>query len=337
MVGTRHCYVCDADNVEKKAFAQHMQDHSHDLEKVKFSNSTSDYCRTACKICGKAFPITTMREHTKKNHNMIITEYKKKYNQEYFDIVEKVFHKCGLCHLPILLDSDVVASHLVGAKATHNMSHKEYNLKYMVLQQVGKRKTEKRKSEKPIIERGLKVMKYTDLQTTTVENSKEVKDDHPVIQSNLHPEESETHTQTRSPMTVGKSLLEEELNKSEKIPRRDDGKLESKTTEERFVASADDVDSNERQTDYLLSHENENSQEEETLTIQSFRDFIASITEPGMSPVSYPAIERVLGMDVTQEEHIVTGRDGAQSKWTKLSTSFNNENNLEFEQFASQT
>ena len=40
MVGTRHCYVCDSDNVEKKAFAQHMQDHSHDLEKVKFSGIT---------------------------------------------------------------------------------------------------------------------------------------------------------------------------------------------------------------------------------------------------------------------------------------------------------
>ena len=75
---------------------------------------------------------------------MVITEYKKKYNQEYFDIVEKVFHKCGLCQLPILLDSDMVASHLHSNKATHNMSHKEYNLKYMVLQQVGKLKSEKK-------------------------------------------------------------------------------------------------------------------------------------------------------------------------------------------------
>ena len=133
--GTRHCYVCDADNVDKKSFAQHMKDHSQDLEKFKFSNSSSDYCRTLCKICGKALQITTMRQHTKNDHNMVITEYKKKYNQEYFDIVEKVFHKCGLCHLPILLDSDVVASHLHSNKATHNMSHKEYNLKFMVLQQ----------------------------------------------------------------------------------------------------------------------------------------------------------------------------------------------------------
>ena len=171
-------------------------------------------------------------------------------------------------------------------------------------------------------------MKYTDLQSTSVGTLEEVKDDQPVIRINLHREESETETKTRSPVNVGKSLLEEELNKSEKIPHRDEGKLESKTTEENFDAFADNVDSNERQTEYLLSHKNENSQEDETLTIQSFRDFIASITEPGMSPVSYPAIERVLGMDVAQEEHITTGQVGSQSKWTKLSTSFDSENNF---------
>ena len=39
--------------------------------------------------------------------------------------------------------------------------------------------------------------------------------------------------------------------------------------------------------------------------IQSFRNFIALITDPGRDPVSYPAIERILGMDTSSEEAIV--------------------------------
>ena len=325
--GTRHCFVCDADNVDKKVFAQHMKDHSQDTERLKFSNSTIDYCRTLCKICGKALPITTMRQHTKNDHNMTITEYKKEYNQEYFDIVEKVFHRCGLCQLPILLDSDMVASHLHSNKATHNMSHKEYNLKYMVLQQQTKGQRKQKSNEpKSSIERGLKVMKYTNLQITTAGTSKEVKDDQTVIQSNLHPKEDETDTKSHSQMNAGKSLFEEELPESETIARdRDVAEMEVNTTGENFDALADDVDSDQRQTN---SQKNVKSWEDDYLTIELFRSFIASITEPGLSPVSYPAIERVLGMDVAQEQHMAQG--GTPSKWTMLSTSIiNNESDLE--------
>jgi hypothetical protein len=34
-----------------------------------------------------------MRAHTKKEHGMQITEYKAKFNQFFYDIVEKVFHR----------------------------------------------------------------------------------------------------------------------------------------------------------------------------------------------------------------------------------------------------
>ena len=40
-------------------------------------------------------------------------------------------------------------------------------------------------------------------------------------------------------------------------------------------------------------------------SIESFRNFIALITDPGRDPVSYPAIERILGMDTSSEEAIV--------------------------------
>merc|ERR1712129_605681 len=129
--GQRHCYVCDTDKVGREGFSKHMNSHSDELKKFRFSNNTRDCCRTACKICGSVFPLSRMREHTKSVHQLQIGEYKAKYQQTFFDIEEKVFHRCGVCSLPLLLDSDVIASHLNGNKASHNLSHGEYNKSYM--------------------------------------------------------------------------------------------------------------------------------------------------------------------------------------------------------------
>ena len=91
--GSRKCHVCDLDSVDKSNFKQHMEDHSEDLKKYKFSNNMIEGCKTACKLCGQIFPLQAMRSHTKNNHGMQITEYKTKFNQFLFDMVEKVFHR----------------------------------------------------------------------------------------------------------------------------------------------------------------------------------------------------------------------------------------------------
>jgi len=131
VVGQKHCYVCDTDKVDRDGFSKHMNSHADELKKFRFSNNTRDCCRTACKICGSVFPLSRMREHTKSVHELQIGEYKTKYQQTFFDIEEKVFHRCGYCSLPLLLDSDVIASHLNGNRASHNLSHGEYNKTYM--------------------------------------------------------------------------------------------------------------------------------------------------------------------------------------------------------------
>ena len=74
-------------------YVQHMDDHSEDLRKYKFSNNMVDCCKTSCKLCGKQFSLQRMRSHTKNDHGMQITEYKTKFNQFFFDIVETVFHR----------------------------------------------------------------------------------------------------------------------------------------------------------------------------------------------------------------------------------------------------
>ena len=131
MTGFKYCYVCDTE-VPKVGFKDHQDDHKDILKTMKFSNNTKDYVRTACKICGDVLVVTRMRGHTKSTHKMIITEYKLKFKQQYYDLIEKVLHKCGICGEILLLDSDVIAHHLY-KKVTHSISHKDYNAKYLTL------------------------------------------------------------------------------------------------------------------------------------------------------------------------------------------------------------
>merc|ERR1719318_222018 len=94
-----------------------------------------DACKTACKVCGQVFPLQRLRGHTKAAHGMVITEYKSKFNQHYYDLIEKVLHKCGICEEILLLDGDCIAVHL--KNFGHNISHKDYNAKFMTIARRG--------------------------------------------------------------------------------------------------------------------------------------------------------------------------------------------------------
>ena len=62
---------------------------------------------------------------------MIITEYKEKYlNGGLYEIIEKIYHKCGICEAAIILDSDSVATHL--KRPGHNITHGKYNEQFMI-------------------------------------------------------------------------------------------------------------------------------------------------------------------------------------------------------------
>ena len=296
--GPRHCYVCNSNTVEKKDFAKHMQDHAKDLEKFKFSNSTSDYCRTTCKICGKVSLISNMRTHSKEKHSMVITEYKKKYNQEFYDIVEKVFHKCGICKLPLLLDSDVVAAHLTGNKTTHNMTHKEYNMKFMVLKnqmknQNNSQTTNQKLGDAHTIQRSLK---HLDLKSFDLKVIRGTQDNHNNAQEvdngilgNHHPSKP-----------AGVSLTVGKVQDTETTDNMECDEVVGKTGEQNNVLVSEDINSTpdpiRRSSNQMIQNENE----EMTLTVQTFRSFIASITEPGLDPTSFPAIEKILAMVSTE-------------------------------------
>ena len=125
------CYFSERFIVSKE-FAVHQSSHANELEKVRFSNDMNDASKTNCKICGKILRISRVRSHTKSTHRMNITEYREKFNQHTYDLIEKVLHKCGICGELLLLDSDAIAQHL-NSNSSHNLTHAEYNAKFMTI------------------------------------------------------------------------------------------------------------------------------------------------------------------------------------------------------------
>ena len=98
-------------------------------EKVaRFSNSMKDAVRTVCQICKKEVEFNHMRIHTRKAHEVGISEYKRMFGNLIENLVEAVYHKCTLCSQVILLNGDVIATH---AKK-HRITHKEYNSRFII-------------------------------------------------------------------------------------------------------------------------------------------------------------------------------------------------------------
>jgi len=107
-------------------------------EDLIISDNLEDCNKTTCKICYSTFPLTYMRNHTLKKHQIQVTKYKEKYGE--FEIIEpQIYHKCHLCNKLLLLDRDRLGGHI---KGTHKMKETDYMTKYMTYaRSVSKRKT----------------------------------------------------------------------------------------------------------------------------------------------------------------------------------------------------
>ena len=157
--GKKYCYICKDDFVMKTTMKDHQEEvHKEDIANTKVSSNTEDVVRSLCKVvaangqtCGAKIKVTDMRNHTKRVHDkMTISEYKKTYNQYYYDLVELVLHQCGICEEYLLLDSDYIAQHLRNKANTHdNITHANYNAKYIKLMQSSSTSIPKNLKPKP--------------------------------------------------------------------------------------------------------------------------------------------------------------------------------------------
>ena len=112
----------------------HQKSHEEEIKKIKLSSDMKDVVLTKCRVCEAPFNLTRVRSHTRTAHKMKITEYKERYNQQYYDPIQLVLHRCGICAEYLLLDSDVVAQHLRANTKTHgSITHANYNKKFMTL------------------------------------------------------------------------------------------------------------------------------------------------------------------------------------------------------------
>ena len=117
------------DAQQTKSEEQLREVHKADFEKSRYSNHMKDTVQSYCQICKVPQTFTMMRSHTKSRHGISITDYKKQYGQLIENIVETVYHKCGICNKDILLDGDTLATHAKG----HGVTHKAYSEKYITL------------------------------------------------------------------------------------------------------------------------------------------------------------------------------------------------------------
>ena len=82
---------------KKKSLEKNCEE-KENICSAKFSSSMKDAVKTLCQVCGLAVALTTMRGHTKSAHGMSIAEYKDKYGNHRTQIIERIFHSCGLCN-----------------------------------------------------------------------------------------------------------------------------------------------------------------------------------------------------------------------------------------------
>ena len=96
---------------------------------LKFSNNTKDVVQTICQLCKGHYYFVNMRVHTRKVHKLSISDYKAKYGNLDRNIVEEIYHKCGICSKALLFDSDSMVLHT----KKHGLTHKEYSSRYLTL------------------------------------------------------------------------------------------------------------------------------------------------------------------------------------------------------------
>jgi len=140
------CFICNDKFIYEndQSVENHNLLHKEELAGVKLSNSMKDAVKTICNICKTPQAVSRMREHTKKAHNVHITEYKLQYNianDRNYELVERVFHLCGVCGHYIMLDSDVIATHI----KKHKITHANYNAQYMIIKKNDPARSHKRK------------------------------------------------------------------------------------------------------------------------------------------------------------------------------------------------
>jgi len=115
-------------NCYRTATLERIQEIAEDGNLI--SNDLADYTEVECSICNIHLPMTRLRSHTKTVHRVAITEYKAMFGASLTPLAV-VWHRCGVCGMLVMLDSDHIAVHLKSG-GHPRITHKDYNEAFMV-------------------------------------------------------------------------------------------------------------------------------------------------------------------------------------------------------------
>ena len=115
---------------DKKVMKEEKSEqHEASIASRVYSNDLSHEVETVCRICWKKIRVSKMRHHTANSHKINIKAYKEKFGNHKQDLVREVYHKCGICEIDILLDSDYIKNH---SYDIHGIKQSVYNSQYLV-------------------------------------------------------------------------------------------------------------------------------------------------------------------------------------------------------------
>ena len=128
MDSTKHCYMCEKEFKIGNEFKDHWRSHGSD---TKVSNSLKDSCKIQCNICEKSFNFSSFRLHITREHEISQRNYKKRYNLKSFVLSEKFLHRCALCNIFLLLDSERLRNHIQVKHKDDNVTWQKYQFLHM--------------------------------------------------------------------------------------------------------------------------------------------------------------------------------------------------------------
>ena len=124
-----------ASQEKREAEAEEMESeprakrHCPEETSERLSNQMKDAVKTVCQVCQEEVFFDSMRGHTRREHEMGISEYKLTFGELAKNLVKAVYHKCQLCSQKFLLSADAIAKHA----RLHRMSHREFSARFIVL------------------------------------------------------------------------------------------------------------------------------------------------------------------------------------------------------------
>ena len=94
-----------------------------------FSNSLVNCVKTFCCECDKPVNLSGLSKHLVKNHKHLTNmQYKQLHGDPQDQIIQMIFHKCGLCKKDIVNDYIALMKHL---KGQHKTSMAKYSSEHM--------------------------------------------------------------------------------------------------------------------------------------------------------------------------------------------------------------